>query len=453
MATIQENERKTVVILVDNVRRDLYGSVLAAYQMEQRGIRCYLEPLESYKAVLEAYRPGMIIFNHLTASHLVKYSKRLAEVGVLTAVLPNELSYSQEITAFLAGRFHKDAHIDVQFCWNEQHKQAVLNEGFTSRLDVIGVPRFDFYFHPWSKIFPQPPHKKRPVVLFVANFVLARFNDMPKSAADKHFRDWKDRSSFAHTYWDAIKTNHANRSRSLTFLNELIQCDRYHIIVRPHPSEDHQFYHNWFDQLPPSQKQHIELDAQSNIGELLLRCDISLACEMCTTVLESWIAKRPLVQLVFDRSSSFYTSLTTHLNVECEHPNELPALVDAQLSDPSQSHLAAGRAEHLHEWCNSPDGNSTQRMVDIIEEMLDNKPLANWSLLKSDDYLRGAKLRTLSALGLPYYWSPLLKIKHKLSTKYALKMLAYNKNVKKENVQALQAMFHDRLDPHTKPAQ
>ena len=53
-----------VVYLVDNKRRDLAMAALIALQLERRGIECVLEPLESYRAVLAADRPDMIIFNH-----------------------------------------------------------------------------------------------------------------------------------------------------------------------------------------------------------------------------------------------------------------------------------------------------------------------------------------------------------------------------------------------------
>ncbi|MBF0097717.1 MAG: hypothetical protein HQM04_15085 [Magnetococcales bacterium] len=445
MERVVEPERKTVVLLVDNVRRDLPGSVLLAYLLDQRGIRCHLEPLESYKAVLAACRPGMIVFNHLVASHLVNYSNRLAQMNVLTAVLPNEMTYSEDAMVFLAGRYHKNAHIDVQFCWNEKFRQAIRDEGFQSRLEVVGMPRFDFYFEPWSAVFALPPQKKRPVVLFVFNFVLARWYEMGHDAAYKRFKDWSDKSDFSASYWENICLNHANRQRAMQFLEALVKSDRYHVILRPHPLEDRQFYYQWMADLSEQQKEHVEINADSNIGELILRSDVSVVCEMCTTVLENWLAKRPLVQLAFDRSTPFYNQHTVHLNVECDQPDQLPDIIAQQLTTAEANELIERRKEHLEEWCATPTGDSTLRVAKVIEEMLSNKPLTDWRKLVFKDYLRAVKWHALAALGLPFNWSPLLKIKSFLSNKYAMKVITQQKSITPQHVRKLRKLFDERL--------
>src|SRR5258706_9352795 len=90
--------RPRAVLLVDSKTRDLPVAALIAHHLNALGVDCFLEPLEAYRAVLGAYRPQLILFNHLTASHLVDYSKRLAQMGVLTAVLPNEgILYDSEV--------------------------------------------------------------------------------------------------------------------------------------------------------------------------------------------------------------------------------------------------------------------------------------------------------------------------------------------------------------------
>ena len=147
------------MLLVDSKTRDLPVAALIAHHLDALGVDCLLEPLEAYRAVLAAHRPDMIIFNHLTASHLVKFSQRLAEMGVLTAVLSNEgINYDPDDLKFNSGKHHTGAHIDWFFCWNEPHRQALLELGFgeSTRIEVVGVPRFDFYAEPWSRAFFQP---------------------------------------------------------------------------------------------------------------------------------------------------------------------------------------------------------------------------------------------------------------------------------------------------------
>ena len=130
---------------------------------KQAGVECYLEPLEAFRAVLGEYRPGMIIFNHMQGSHMTRWSRRLADIGVLTAVHLNEgILYNEAHRRFMAGQHHSDGHIDYYFCWNEAHKDALRKEkvGQSSEIAVTGVPRFDFYFEPWSRLTPAVPKKK-----------------------------------------------------------------------------------------------------------------------------------------------------------------------------------------------------------------------------------------------------------------------------------------------------
>jgi surface carbohydrate biosynthesis protein len=119
---------KTVVILVDNKKRDLPGAALVAHHLETRfHLKCVLQPLESWRSCLAAFKPNYILFNHLTASHLAYFSIRLRDMGILVGVLPNEgINYNQDDLEFNAGRYHSYAHIDQFFCWNEFHKKALM---------------------------------------------------------------------------------------------------------------------------------------------------------------------------------------------------------------------------------------------------------------------------------------------------------------------------------------
>jgi surface carbohydrate biosynthesis protein len=180
---------KKVALLVDNRTRDLAVSVLIAHHLGQLGVEAELQPLEAYRAVLAAFKPAMVVINHLTASHLVRWSHRLKELGVLVAVLPNEgLIYDADDLRFAAGRYHNHAHIDHFFTWNEAHRDALYAAGFNNRTQIhlVGVPRFDFYFQPWSRLFARDgvPHP-RPQVLCCTNFVFAKFQDLPRIEGEK----------------------------------------------------------------------------------------------------------------------------------------------------------------------------------------------------------------------------------------------------------------------------
>jgi surface carbohydrate biosynthesis protein len=431
---------RTVVILVDNRIRDLDAASLIAHHLQSMGIECRLEPLEAFRAVLAADRPDLILFNHLTASHLVTWSKRLADIGVLTAVLPNEgILYDPDVLAYNAGRHHNGAHIDYFFCWNETHRAALLANGFDehTRVETVGVPRFDFYFDPWSRTLggSMPTLRTRPRLLFCTNFTTAAFHDLPREHGDRFFSGWASRIPLYRDYWSAIDAHWRSRNRALDYVSALASSGGYDIVLRPHPSEDRAFYTRWLDRLSSVHRKAIRFDSDSNITGLILDCDLEVSCETCTTAMESWVAGKPTIELVFERHPMWYREVQAQANVACDRPDRLVDLVDAQLRAPDQRDKQDLRRRHLEQWCASPRGDSSERIARTIAEAVRVKKPADWSKLTLNDYRRAAKLHALRRIGLPYHVDPLLRVKRSVfGDRYAIKAFAYDKSIRPRDV-------------------
>jgi surface carbohydrate biosynthesis protein len=435
---------KNIVMLVDNKARDLDVAALIAHHLQAKGIDCHIEPLEAYRAVLSAYRPELIIFNHLTASHLVEWSKRLAEIGVLTAVLPNEgIFYDHDVLQFNAGRHHNGAHIDYFFCWNEPHRQALLANGFShgTRVETVGVPRFDFYFEPWSRAVHRAWAKGgRPRLLFATNFTTARHFELPRSESDKLFAPWAGRIPLYTDYWPAVEAHWRARNRALDYLTALAAAGEYDIVLRPHPGEDAAFYARWLDSLPKDQRSAVRLEVGGSITGLILDCDIELSCETCTTALESWIAGKPTIELIFERHPLWFREVQSRGNVECDDPEKLTRMVDEALRDPAQPEKREIRKAHLAKWCSSPDGTSSLRIAKSVADAVHGKSPADWSKLKVNDYRRGIKLQTARKFGRAYHYDPFLPVKRTLFGKrYVMKDYGYRKSVEPKDVRETRA--------------
>lgn len=430
-----------VIILVDNRVRDLGVAALIAHHLGRLGTECRLEPLEAFRAVLAADRPSMVVFNHLNAGHLVNWSKRLAKLGVLTAVLPNEgIAYEPDVLRYLAGRYHNGAHIDYFFCWNEAHREALRGQEFGSatHIEVTGVPRFDYYFEPWSRLSRRVARESRkPRILFCTNFLTAKYLSLPAVHADRLFSQWADRIPLYKDYWSAIHAHARARERSLDYLLILAESSRYEITLRPHPGEDANFYDQWLRTLPPAVRGNIRLDPKGDIHALILDCDLEISCETCTTALESWIAGKPTIELIFERHPMWYREVQARGNIECADPSLLPSLVDKVLSGPPDPDKTRIRREHVATWCASPDGTSALRLAEIIVDAVREKTPADWSLLTANDRRRALKLRMTRLFGLAYHFDPLLWLKRLLFRgRYAMKDATYRKSIKPEDVRA-----------------
>lgn len=430
-----------VVLLVDSKVRDLPVAALLAHHLEKRGIQARLEPLEAYQGALAAHRPRMIVFNHLTASHLAAYSQRLRRMGVLTAVLPNEgIFYDYDDLVFNSGRYHAQAHIDCFFCWNHVHAEALRQHGgqAQTRIEVIGVPRFDFYFEPWSRLYAPPPRPgaDRPQILLCTNFATAHFWELPRSEGDKFFAAWKDRIPRYRNYWKSIEAHFKGRQKVLHFLQALLEAGRYHIVLRPHPREDASFYARWLDGLSETMRSQVRLDAQTNITSLILGCDVEISCETCTTALESWMAGKPTVELLLEQDPLWFYEEPSACNVHCSRPEELPALVERALQSGTPAELQQKRAAHLAKWCHSPDGHASERMAGLIAETLARSPEPDWSQLNWTDRRRAWKWTMTCHLDQPYHFDPSLGIKHRLwPGRYRVKYLSQRKAIRPAEVQ------------------
>lgn len=396
----------TVVIFVDSKPRDLMGDALIAHHLEKKGVRCVLEPLASWRSCLGAWKPDFILFNHLSADHLADFSQELKSYGVLSGILPNEgIFYVPGDLEYSSQKQHEHMHCDLILSWNETHREALIENGVApaEAIRTIGVPRFDFYSHPWKSLYQKELVKTdRPIILANSNFSTAHFDDLPDKDGDDFFAPWKDKIAIYADYRNAIKAHRAAQKRFPEFIDALVKEDKYEIFIRPHPREDPRHYLSWYDQIPKSEKEHVHLANKSNITELILACDLEISCENCTTTLEAWMAGKPTVGLTFAKHPMFYTPEICSLQPECGSPGSLAAMVNRALADPEQPEHRQGRESHLKKWIHRPDGKSAERAAEAILTAIRHRPKAKDIHTSFSNKRRGAKLRFLRLINEPY---------------------------------------------------
>ncbi|MFH1067920.1 MAG: hypothetical protein V1746_08495, partial [bacterium] len=243
-------------------------------------------------------------------------------------------------------------------------------------------------------------------------------------------------------YYSLIESHYRSSQRIFDYLNAIIKSRRYRLTVRPHPREKLKRYQNWLEQLEPEDRQWVQLDSESNITQLLFNCDLRISCENCTTAMEAWIAKKPTVELVFDRHPVLYAPFFAELQPLCDDPARLVNTIEAQLQNPEQSSYLQGRQRHLQKWCNVPRGTSIQTIANLIADLLKQRPRPDWSHLRWNDFRRGWKLKILQALGIPYHVDPFLPLKKIfLAKKYTMKHGIYQKSIRPADVHRMQALL------------
>ena len=431
---------ESVVILVDNRWRDLDLAALIAAHVRRRGVPCHLVPLEAYQAVLASCRPGIIVFNHLSASHIARYSKRLSQMGVVAALLLNEgISYDPEVRRYVASQYHSDHAFGLFLAWNDANAETLRQlNGPLPRIETVGVPRFDFYFSPWRRTqtwgargdtgtpFPDNGRKN---VLFATNFVCAGMKDWPVDRVDAFFKLFAQNISRYRDYPQAISDHWDARRRHADFVIALAETDRYNIVLRPHPGEFPSFYEDWWQGAPESVRKNVRIDADSAIAHLIESSDLHIVCETCTTALEAWICGKPTIALEFARNPLWYEDVQCRLNEPCDQPETLPGLAERLLDQPPDQALLKQRRQHLDTWCGAPDGHSAERTAEILVDTIRTKQPADWSQLTWDDRRRAMKLQLKERLNLGYHYDPTFPVRRLFGGARYGKVRAYDKSI------------------------
>ncbi|YCM46040.1 surface carbohydrate biosynthesis protein [Verrucomicrobiaceae bacterium 227] len=447
----------TVVILVDLKKRDLMGCVLMAHQLKKLGVTTHLEPLESWRSCLYAWKPDMVIFNHLLHKHITDLSEQLKRDGILVACLLNEgLCLKDSARAYLSEPQFPNVHCDLFLTWNELHRDALIKTEFVSPKEnavVTGCPRFDFYHEPWSNFYRKERTTKLTSVLVNTTFALAHFFHRSPEERQSLFRALGDgKIPEALDYNQLIEDHYHGRNHLINYLRPLLASGDFQITLRPHPREEIVFYEELIAGLPADQQNLISIDQGESVFGAILNSDIVLNCEDCTTSVESWISKKPTLTLIFEKNPVFLTPVYLECSPTISDPDELLPAMRESLADPTPEAYQAPRKAYLKKWLYQTDGQNARRCAEAIRRTLDDKKPTPKYPFNFSGIRRGLKLRFLRLLNEPGHSKPQHIIKRLLwgeRAKMSIRYRDYLKAVRPSDArEALEILA--KLDPETR---
>lgn len=433
----------SALIFVDLPSRDFMGDALIAHELRKLGITCHLEPLQSWQSAVFAYKPNLVLFNHLTTEKLADYSQTLKGYNILVGSLLNEgLTYEASAREFVSRKQFPQLHCDLHLCWNDHHRDALIDHRFCSPPEMartVGCPRFDFYQQPWAQIYQKEIHREdnRPVILVNTTFALAHFKTLPRENADRFFADWKDKIAGLNDYMAVVDSHYDGRNMLPPFLEQILDTGEYRIILRPHPREELGFYDQWFDTLPPDQRSLISLSVNEPPFRPILASDLVLNCEDCTTSMEAWLARKPTLTIALAQHPYFYTETYKRLSPIVDQPSMIVEEIRNALQAPEQSHYQPLREAHLKEWLYSSDGRSARRAAEEIAALIrkrNNTPKIPFSFR---GWRQKLKLLTLHAFDEPYTFQPKHFLRRRLDKsggQHTIKYRNYLKSIRPSQV-------------------
>lgn len=230
---------RTVLIAVDNAKRELVGCLLLADYLRDLGVRSIICSVMAFSEYYARYRPEAVVWPN-TAWDLSETAKTS-----IILVLPSESCNGQpDQVAMHSGTLENPAYpkpVDRFFCWGPSMKEILLETGkwHEDQLVVTGSPATDHW------LLPLPADKgDRPHVGFTTTFRALSNAAHPAKTNYFEWIDQAERSGGDGTYY--VAPEHAESwlllegsiARVMIGLVRTLAVDRRERMeIRPHPLE------------------------------------------------------------------------------------------------------------------------------------------------------------------------------------------------------------------------
>jgi surface carbohydrate biosynthesis protein len=379
---------KKVVLIVDNPIRDLYGQILLATKLVDRGIRVYLISMNELYINngrdLWCIAPDFILLNYLRKNNqeivknIIKSNINFGILDTEGGVLTNLKSYKD----IFLDDINILKSVNTYFSWGKKLADYLISEKYLTKdqIELTGSPRFDFYSAPLNIIHSYNKsnlfNNINPVILINCNFPIANPQFQTKEEEKSFlinvlkFREKKVLDMIRCQEDALLQFIEITKKLSKLYLN-------VNFILRPHPFENENIY-----------KQN--LHSYQNVvvskeGPVINQIAISkcILHRNCSTAIESQLLNIPSISLkwvnVFEEQP-----LPESVSISSDNFENLLKYIDQTLSGNNINTIDIKNNLKTIEdnWFTKFDGKSSNRVADKILKILQQKSSINFINLK-----------------------------------------------------------------------
>ncbi len=287
-----------LILPMEIVERELAGKLLLASEALRYGFKCVIGTKRSVFDAASHLPTGVMMLKSIIPSE-IDTMRRLKAAGHTLVCLDEEGLIQTDLHRMARLRFSDDTvqETDLILCWG-QKQQDVLRKAFPAfapRFQATGSPRADLWkprFHAfYQKDVDALRHRFGEYIFLPSSFGWPNHHMGPQGALDilrqdKMVRDDKDLEYFQcyQAYTTAVFES---------FLAGLPALSRTFpdttIIIRPHPSERHETWHNAAKGL-----ENVKVVYEGTVAPWLLAARVILHCGS-TTGVEAHLMGRPVI--------------------------------------------------------------------------------------------------------------------------------------------------------------
>lgn len=372
-----------IQLLCDQKWRDLPNLAVIKLFLERLGHRVLLSTTKDQHAMIKAFRPECVVFNHLFAPANQMLARALRASGVAVVILPTEGAVRPELTGIGDGEFADDWQMDLFLAWS-----GPAADGIRARwkLDaatapVIGCTRFDFYTERFGHtITPREvfcrDHRldpARPIVTWATAFAYAGVQRDPVRL--RQLLAEMEGNGLAACYRrigmeparvpEAFEEARAASSEAFFALARA----RPHVqfIVRPHPADDRAFFERMIDQ---NGLDNVRFCPRDYIWNVLAASDLHLH-RHCTTAVEAWMWDKPTIEMAMENIPEWQWPEREAGSITARDTAELVGAVDAVLAGQRvDEETRRYRRSYIETWFGPQDGCRCAAAAETIDRFL-----------------------------------------------------------------------------------
>jgi surface carbohydrate biosynthesis protein len=264
--------------------------------------------------------------------------------------------------------------MDHYFLWGEIQQRDILEHmpGIADKLILTGNPRIDLlrpeFRHYYESVASQLRKKYGPFVLINTNF-----------ADTNHFigPEWvMERDRIAGVITNAQEEAEENafheyQARIVSLFKEMIRkisilCPHRKIIIRPHPSENHDTWTSCTRNL-----KNVSVIHEGDANPWLLAAD-AIIHNSCTTGIQAFLLDKPVITYMPIRSDQYDYYLPNALSIQATSTNDLLSIIGC-IDDGKNSVDLADRSTQMgvaEQYITAINGSfASDRIVDALETL------------------------------------------------------------------------------------
>jgi len=372
-----------IQLLCDQKWRDLPNITALKLALEARGHRVLVNTIKDAAAMMVAFRPDCVVFNHILSPYAQKLAKALQASNVAVVVLPTEGAMRPERRTIAEGEFVDAWPADLYLAWSANGAQAVRKRWSLDETSVqaIGCTRLDFYTPRFRSAVASREafcrelglDPARPVVTWASAYGFSEVDRDPKTHAkflretgDKGIAECYRRAGIDPTIIPAMQTE-GRAASAAAFAALAAARPQIQFVLRPHPNENRGFYRTLIEE---NRLRNVRFCPEGYIWDVLNTSDVHLH-RHCTTAIEAWMWDKPTIEMGMDRMQHLQWPDREAASDIATNAEELIAIVDRYLGGAKVSEtMREYRRNYLHTWFGPADGQRCVKAAEAIDAML-----------------------------------------------------------------------------------